>query len=179
MHHSLMFLKSQACVRNGPLRRGTFRHREESSPKHEHQEDRRDGWEASENDKAVAAPAALGGRDGVAQRWATTQRGGWFVSLVFTASCHISRLPRCARFWRRFCDKLRNFFTQLCLLLASLQTPHAAQSPLFADVCRHLASSAAAAASMAEHWPAKQVICGKLCTLHHYILVWALSTSRR
>ena len=35
----------------------------------------------------------------------------------------------------------------LCLLLAPLQTPHVAQSPLSADVCRHLGSSAAAAPS--------------------------------
>ena len=34
---------------------------------------------ASENDKAVAAPAELGGRDGVAERWATTWCGRWFV----------------------------------------------------------------------------------------------------
>ena len=34
---------------------------------------------------------------------------------------------------------------------ASLQTLQAAQSPLFADVCRNLAPSAAAAAST-DHW---------------------------
>ena len=50
----------------------------------------REVGEASENDKAVAALAALGGRDGVAQRWATTRCGGWFVTLVFAMSSHTS-----------------------------------------------------------------------------------------
>ena len=39
---------------------------------------------AAVDNEAVVAEAPLGGRDGVAQRWATTWRGGWFV---FCFSC--------------------------------------------------------------------------------------------
>ena len=39
---------------------------------------------ATVDDEAVVAEAALGGRDGAAQRWATTWRGGWFCD---SSSC--------------------------------------------------------------------------------------------
>ena len=39
---------------------------------------------AAVDDEAVVAEAALGGRDGAAQRWATTWRGGWFCD---SSSC--------------------------------------------------------------------------------------------
>ena len=46
---------------------------------HGQQEDRDHAVLAVLDNDAVFSEAALGGRDGVAQRWATTWRVGWFV----------------------------------------------------------------------------------------------------
>ena len=51
-----------------------------------------------------------------------------------------------------FIDKIRRVFLPRFFLVASLQTHHPAQSPVCANVCRHLASSAAAAASKSTWW---------------------------
>ena len=112
-------------------------------------EDQRGAWRASEDDTTVPAPGSLGVRHGFAQRWATTRRG---VGL-----CGLSLHFRLTSFELRVVcgsghDSAINSETFSCRLLASLQTLHAAQSPLFADVCRNLASSAAATASMST-WP--------------------------
>ena len=95
---------------------------------------------ASGNDEAVAAAAALRGRDGAAQRWATSRRGRWFVSryLVFSDMCVM------CTFFNWSSDRLRSAFVRITDQRLACR---AAQSLVFADVCRHLATSAAAASS--------------------------------
>ena len=66
--------------KNGLLRTGTVRHREDGSRWHGQQEDRDHAGPAAVDDEAVVAGAPLGGRDGVAQRWATVWCGSWFVT---------------------------------------------------------------------------------------------------
>ena len=81
---------------NGPVRAGTLCHRKMATS----------GMGNKKIAKAlgvpegVAAPVALGGLDGVAQRLATMRRGGWFVCLVFAISSHISGKARCVWFSR-------------------------------------------------------------------------------
>ena len=72
------------------------------------------GLEAVDNE-AVVAEAALGGRDGVAQHWATTWPGGWFVScfLAFLVS-HLSNCARCVRLFCGSHDKIRSVMLPRC-----------------------------------------------------------------
>ena len=125
---------SQAvCVRNGPLRRGTFRG-EDGSLLHEHQEDHRDGR----------------GRDGVAERWATTRRGGWFVSR-FLVLCPSRYFLICAFF---LVGPVIKSGARWCRITGIERGRSSVQEHM-----------------KVEHWSAMQVICVKLCAFNHYILV--------
>ena len=79
---------------------------------------------ASGNDEAVAAAAALRGRDGAAQRWATSRRGRWFVSryLVFSDMCVM------CTFFNWSSDKIRSVFVRITDQRIALQSYRAAQS---------------------------------------------------
>ena len=71
---------------NGPVRTGTLCHRKNGNRWHGQQEDRDHAGPAALNGEAVVAEAPLGGRDVVAQRRATTRRGGSCVSCVACVS---------------------------------------------------------------------------------------------
>ena len=73
---------------NGPVRTGTLCHRKNGNRWDGQQEDRDHGGHAEVDTEAVVAEAALGGRDGVAQRWATMWCSGSCVSCL----PYISRL---------------------------------------------------------------------------------------
>ena len=66
----------------------------EKSRWHGQQEDRDHAGLAAVDDEAVVAEAALGWRDGAAQRWVTMRRGGSFVSCFLLLSSHISPIVR-------------------------------------------------------------------------------------
>ena len=91
------------CSRNenGPFRRGVLRNRKDGSPRHGSQTRRNRAGPAVLSDEAAVAEAALGGRDGVAQRWATNavRRAG--LRLVDFCSQSIFRSVRhvCVFHW--------------------------------------------------------------------------------
>ena len=95
MYHSQICSKTPVFV---IIFAGTLCHRKNGSRWHGQQEDRDHAGLAAVDDEAVVAEAPLGGRDGVAQRWATTWQGGWCVCRVFRVfhAFVVSRLSNCA-----------------------------------------------------------------------------------
>ena len=85
---------------NGPFLRGT-------SPQ---QEDHKGAWSAAVDGEAVVAMPALGRRDGVSQRWATTRSGRWFLSPV------LPNWTLCVWFSCRYRDKTWSVFLPRCLI---------------------------------------------------------------
>ena len=129
---------------HGAIRRGALRHGAHGHARLRQQEDRGGAWCVGVDNAALAAEAALGWRRGVAQQLATTWCGGWCVRHVFLTCFGVSSVSL-------VCGSvavMRSAFVPQRSSTVGFLLTHAAQSPVFANVCRRLASIAAAAASM-------------------------------
>ncbi len=94
-----MFTHSHS--KNGPFRGRTLRFRTDDSPKHGDPTNRDHAGFAALNDDTVVANAALGERDGAAQRWAITRRWGWIVSRVHSFCTHVAICAWCGTIFQR------------------------------------------------------------------------------
>ena len=94
-HHKPHFPQDPKCFQafsqqHGAIRRGAFRHGAHGDARLRQQEDRGGAWCAGGDNEALPAEAALGRRHGVAQRRATTWRGGWCLCVMSFVS-HLSK----------------------------------------------------------------------------------------
>ena len=103
---------------------------------------------------------ALGGRDGVAQRCATTWRGGWFVSRLPWFSSHIFRIVRdvCVCFVGQMIE------SGACSCRITDQRLGCRRAVLFSRLCSQTSAGVWHRARpqqcmKGEHWPAKRVVC--------------------
>ena len=103
------------------------------------QEDRGGAWCAGVDNAALAAEAAFGCRRGVAQCSATTWCGGWCVRHVFVA-CFVSHFFGVSSV-SLVCGPMavmKSAFVPQRSSTPGFLLTHAAQSPVFANVCRRL-----------------------------------------
>ena len=125
------------CVHYGPFRAGTLCHRKDGNHWHGQQEDRDHAGLAAVDNEAVVAKAALGGRDG-----ACITLGDHMVRRLVCVVCSCSsRLT--SRIVRDLC--VRSVLVPHHWATSGLPPCRAVQSPVFANVCKHRAWSAAAA----------------------------------
>ena len=90
----------------------------------------------------LAAEAALGWRRGVAQYWATTSCGGWCAS-CFPYMFRLTSLGvSSVSLVRGSMAVMRSAFVPQRSSTPGFLLTHTAQSPVFANVCRRLASAA-------------------------------------
>ena len=110
----------------------------------------------------------------VAQRLATKRCGGWIVSLVFASSSHISRIARCVS---RIASVMNSGTSSCTFACCCHRCRHSMLHSRQCGSIWHRAHPPQDEYMAAERWP-KQVICGKLCAFHHYMLVFRLSTGQ-
>ena len=112
-HHKPHFPEDPKCFQafsqqHGAIHRGAFRHGAHGDARVRQQENRGGAWCAGGDNEALAAEAALGRRQGVAQHRATAWCGGWFVPYFSCYLSHIARIVMCAsRLFVHGCEKER------------------------------------------------------------------------
>ena len=147
-HHSLIFLKSQVLACKMVLSAQELYAIERMAVAGMGNKKIRPRWACRNRQRS-------GGCRGCARkaRWCRTTWGAHVarrlvcVLLPFVLSPDLSNYARFVRLFSGSDDKIRRVILPRCLLLEALQTHHTVQSFVFPSVCKHLAWSAAAAAS--------------------------------